>query len=156
MLTTETADTVGRLPFRMQTKTYRTGIEAGAAERIVSATRTGLGDTLRSVVYFTPSAFDILYVRQDCHESEATARKAKSALVDMERVGFAEAPIRTTVAERDHQPSIGPYRFTVRFHEDGFVVRLMEGDAGVLLTVDNMDVNAFEEVATAVHRVLTG
>jgi hypothetical protein len=49
----------------MSTKPFETDIGTEMADSLVSATRTSLGDTLRSVVYFTPSAFDVLYVRQD-------------------------------------------------------------------------------------------
>jgi hypothetical protein len=115
--------------------------------------RTSLGDTLRSVVAFTPAEFDVLYVRSDLYDSAAAARAAKWQLVSFERVGFAEAPIRD--ASADAEPSsIGPYEFTVRFHEDGFVARVLEGSLGVLLTTDDMDVTAFAEAATAIKRLL--
>jgi hypothetical protein len=132
----------------------RTDAEAATAERLVSAARTGLGDTLRSVIYFTPSAFDVLYVRRDLYDSPTAARKAKSRLVEAERSGFAEVPLRTRHGTRKDGSTIGAYRFTVRFHEEGFVVRILEGDAGVLLTTDSMDVRAFTEAATAVRALL--
>ncbi|QPV64232.1 hypothetical protein I7X12_06320 [Halosimplex litoreum] len=120
----------------------------------MSAVRTSLGDELRSVVYFTPSAFDILYTRQDLYGSTDDARTAKSQLVEFERTGFAEGPIRTAIARREGGSDIGPYEFTVRFHEDGFVVRVIHGDVGVLFTTDSMDVNGFEDAATAVTGLL--
>lgn len=52
------------------------------------------------------------------------------------------------ISEREGS-SIGPYEFTVRFHEDGFVVRMLEGDAGVLLTVDRHERH---RVRRGVHR----
>ncbi|MDS0476624.1 hypothetical protein [Natrinema sp. 1APR25-10V2] len=134
----------------------RTGIDDDLATGIVSAARTGLGDTLRSVVYFTPSAFDVLYLRQGLYDSAADARSAKGRLVELERVGFAEVPVRTAIGHGDGESDIGEYEFTVRFHEDGFVVRVVQGDAGALLTTDSMDVNAFEDAATAVRRLLGG
>ena len=39
---------------------FSTSISADTADHFVTAARTSLGDTLRSVVYFTPSAFDVL------------------------------------------------------------------------------------------------
>jgi len=123
------------------------------AEALVSAARTGLGDDLRSVVQFTPSDFDVLYVRQDLYDSATEATAAKGRLVEIERVGFAERPVRDAVTR--HEPNdIGPYGFTVRFHDRGFVARVLAGDNGVLFTADEMDSRAFEEVATAVRRLL--
>jgi hypothetical protein len=137
----------------MSDSTYHTGVDEALAESVVRVARTSLGDTLRSVVAFTPAEFDVLYVRSDLYDSAAAARAAKWQLVSFERVGFAEAPIRD--ASADAEPSsIGPYEFTVRFHEDGFVARVLEGSLGVLLTTDDMDVTAFAEAATAIKRLL--
>lgn len=124
------------------------------SEEIVQAARTSLGDTLRSVVYFTPSGFDLLYVRQDLSGSPEAVRDAKSRLVDIETVGFAEAPIRTALSGEAGPSTIGPYMFTVRVHEDGFVVRVLEGDTGVLLTADAMDITAFGDAATPIRKLL--
>jgi hypothetical protein len=132
-----------------------TGIDEELADGLVSAARTSLGDTLRSVVYFTPSRFDVLYVRQDLYDSPEAAREAKSRLVDFERVGFAEAPVRTAISTDDDASGIGPYAFTVRFHEDGFVVRILGGDAGVVLTTDAMNVTAFEDVAGSIRALVS-
>ncbi|MFC6731654.1 hypothetical protein [Haladaptatus sp. DYSN1] len=138
----------------MERGDFGTGIDHELAESIVSAARTSLGDTLRSVVYFTPSQFDVLYTRTDLYESGAEVRDAKSRLVDLEMMGFAEAPLRTVLTETSAPSSIGPYEFTVRFHEEGFVVRVVRGNHGVLLTTDAMDVNAFEETVDAFNRLL--
>ena len=140
----------------MESTTFETGISDEMADSILSATRTSLGDTLRSVVYFTPSSFDLLYVRKDLYPSDEAARERKAQLVDLERVGFAERSARTEIAHSGDGPDIGPYDFTVRFHEDGFVVRALEGDAGVLFTADSMDVGAFRETVSAVRGTLRG
>jgi hypothetical protein len=132
---------------------HETDIDDEQADRLVSAARTSLGDTLRSVVYFTPSAFDVLYVRSDIYDSEDDARTAKGRLVEMEMVGFAERPLRDAIGETALS-AIGPYEFTVRFHDDGFVARVIEGNSGVLMTTDSMEVNAFEEAATSVRALL--
>ncbi|AGN02878.1 hypothetical protein L593_14720 [Salinarchaeum sp. Harcht-Bsk1] len=134
--------------------TLQTALTEEMSESIVSAVRTSLGDTLRSVVYFTPSNFDVLYTRQGLYESTHTVREAKSQLVEFERTGFAEGPVRTMLAQREDGTDIGAYEFTVRFHEDGFVVRILRGDAGVLFTTDSMDVNAFEDAASALTGLL--
>lgn len=120
-------------------------------EALVSAVRTSLGDDLRRVVYFTPSRFAVLYARQDLADA---ATGATERLVEIEGVGFAERPVRDAAAQHETGTEIGPYAFTVRFHERGFVVRVLVGDHGVLFTADEMDVRAFEEAATAVRRLL--
>ena len=131
-----------------------TGIDDRRAESILSATRTSIGDSLRSVVYFTPSSFDLLYVRKDLYPSDEAARERKGQLVQLERVGFAERPVRDDAAHSGDGPDIGPYNFTVRFHDEGFVVRVLEGDAGVLFTTDSMNSSAFREAVTAIRGVL--
>jgi hypothetical protein len=139
---------------------FRTSISESTAEQIVRAARTGLGEDLRSVIYFTPSAFDLLYLRSDLYGTPEAARRAKSDLVDIERVGFAETPVRTAlVTDRRGRAnravsSIGPYQFTVRFHTDGFVVRFLEGDRGILLTTDEMDVDEFRTFAGTITTLL--
>jgi hypothetical protein len=132
-----------------------TNIGEEMADSIVSAARTSLGDTLRSVVHFTPSAFDVLYTRRDLYDSAERTAEAKSQLVEFERTGFAEGPVRTALASAAAGSDIGAYEFTVRVHGDGFVVRVIQGDAGVLFTTDDMDVAAFEDAAIAIRRLLT-
>ncbi|WP_152040737.1 DUF7522 family protein [Salinigranum salinum] len=132
---------------------YHTGVAEAVADQLVSAARTGLGDSLRSVVYFTPSKFDVLYVRKDLYTSAEALDRAKSTLVDPEIVGFAEASVRR--ADRgDDRSDIGRYGFTVRVHDDGYVLRVLDGDRGVLATTDSMDVDEFEETAVAIRKLL--
>jgi hypothetical protein len=139
----------------MGEKSFETGISTEVADSLVSATRTSLGDSLRSVVYFTLSGFDVLYVRQDLYDSETATRRAKSQLVEFERTGFAEKPARTLIAQQEGGSDIGSYRFTVRFHDHGFVVRILGDDDGVLFTADTMDVRAFEEAVSAIEGLFT-
>ncbi|MDS0281692.1 DUF7522 family protein [Haloarcula onubensis] len=133
---------------------FETEIDTQVADSVVSAARTSVGDTLRSVIYFTPSAMDLLYVRRDLYDSRRRAIEAKSRLVEFERVGFAEAPVRTALSAPRDPESIGPYDFTVRVHEDGFVVRVLAEEDGVILTTDDMDVEAFDEAAVAITKLL--
>ena len=138
----------------MESVGFETDIDPPLAEGLVSATRTSLGDTLRSVVYFTPGGFDVLYTRTDLYDSSADERQAKELLVEFERTGFAEVPVRSMIAGMGEGSDIGRYDFTVRFHEHGFVVRVIQGNAGVLFTADSMDVSAFAEAASAVRSLL--
>ncbi|EMA69576.1 hypothetical protein ABNG02_16090 [Halorubrum ejinorense] len=140
----------------MNSETFDTSISDETAKQILSATRTSLGDTLRSVMYFTPSSFDLLYVRRDLYPSDEAAQERKAQLVQLEQVGFAERSARTEIAHSDDGSNIGPYNFTVRFHDNGFVVRVLEGDVGVLFTADSMDVRSFREAVSAIRGVLSG
>lgn len=144
----------GDLYGAMSQDRFTTDISTALADELVSIARTGLGDELRSVIYFTPTTFDVLYVRQDIYESHADARRAKSPLVDLESVGFVEAPVRSALSGSDGSIELGPYSFTIRVHDNGFVVRKLVGDVGVLLTTDSMDIAAFRDAATAIERHL--
>ena len=133
---------------------FETAIDPQVADSVVSTARTSIGDTLRSVIYFTPSAMDLLYVRRDLYDSSQRAVEAKSRLVEFERVGFAEAPVRTALSPPANPDSIGSYEFTVRVHDEGFVVRILAADDGVILTTDDMDVDAFDDTAVAITKFL--
>ncbi|WP_277554006.1 DUF7522 family protein [Halobaculum limi] len=129
-------------------------LDAANTDAIVTAARTGLGDDLRSVIGFTRDSFDVLYTRSDLYDETTDVRAVKRPLVELERVGFDEIPIRTSTGSGTTADAIGPYSFTVRFHERGFLARVIEDDVGVLLTTDELDVRAFEEAASAVRRLL--
>jgi hypothetical protein len=59
----------------MRPETFDTGIGEETAGSILSATCISLGDTLRSIVYFTLPSFDLLDVRQDLYPSAEAARE---------------------------------------------------------------------------------
>lgn len=65
-------------------------------------------------------------------------------------------PVRTALAGRGVETGLGDDRFTIRFHGEGFVARIIEGNAGVLVTTDAMDVRGFEDAAAAVRTFLAG
>lgn len=83
-----------------------------------------------------------------------TPAELSDSIVSAARTGLAEEPARSEIARPRPGSNIGRYEFTVRFHEDGFVVRVLHGDAGVLFTADSMDVAAFEDAVSAVRRLL--
>jgi hypothetical protein len=127
------------------------------ADALVSLSRTALGDTLRSVVRFTPEDFEVLYLRSDLGVEPSAAREAKHALVENERLGFStRETYRTLTDEPGVEPSLGEYLFTLRTFTDGYVARVNDGEEGVLVTTDAMDIDAFEEFAVAARRALAG
>ncbi|MDG5777080.1 hypothetical protein VB773_21215 [Haloarculaceae archaeon H-GB2-1] len=112
-------------------------------EELISATRTTIGDQLRSITYFTDDGtFEQVYLRSDL-EADADL----TGFVDYEQLGFGA---RTAYRASE----LGEYRFTIRVFERGFLVRVTSGDVGVFLTTDGLTVQDFEEVATAVGKLL--
>jgi hypothetical protein len=113
-------------------------------ESLVRASRTAIGDDLRSLVYFTADSFEQLYLRSDL---ERAARV--DSFVENERRGVEE---RRAYGDTE----LGDYEFTVRAFSRGYVVRVMHGDCGAFATTDRMPISRFAEVATAMRKVLAG
>jgi hypothetical protein len=112
------------------------------ADQIVSACRTAIGDELRSVTRFTHDSVDQLYLREDL---ERTA----------DLVGFAEVERRGFHSRTDYRGTeLGEYLFTIRVFEEGYLLRVIEGDRGVFVTTDTMFRERFEDVATSVGSIL--
>lgn len=112
------------------------------AEELISAARTATGDELRSIVYFTATDYEQLYLRSDL---EAAADMGP--FVANERLGFTS---QQTYGETE----LGEYQSTIRTFDFGYLTRVIVGDAGVFVTTDEMDIDRFEEVSTALRRVL--
>lgn len=122
---------------------------------IVSICRTGIGDSLRSIIYFTPDEFELLYLRQDLYDNEDRAREAKARFVENERLGFdSRETYNTLAAEPGSEPDIGEYEFTVRVFSEGFVSRVLVGNEGIILTTDSIDMRDFETVVIALRVLL--
>ncbi|MWG33007.1 DUF7522 family protein [Halomarina oriensis] len=133
----------------------RTGTTTLLSDSLVSTARAGIGDTLRSVIYFTPVTFEVLYLRKDLYDDEAAAREVKGRLVDVERSGFVDGSAYSSLGPGGTDgPTFGEYEFTLRVFRDGFVSRVIVGDHGVLLTTDEVDVGDFEEVAVTLRKLL--
>ena len=111
-------------------------------ERLVSACRTAVGDSLRSAVYFTPDAYEQIYLRSDLEADADLAR-----WVDHEREGFETAAAYEGSELGDHQ-------YTISVFENGFATRVVEGDRGVLVTTDGITVRRAREVTRAVRTTL--
>ncbi|KTG27799.1 DUF7522 family protein [Haloferax profundi] len=127
-------------------------------DAIVSTVRTTLGDSLRSVVYFTRDDFETLYIRQDLYGGdEAKIRSAKGALVENERAAFGPQETYGTAgtdSEGTEGPEFGEYEFTLRVFSDGFVGRAVVGDHGVIVTTDELEFSEFEEMEVAICQIL--
>lgn len=112
------------------------------AERVRSAARTTVGDGLRSITYFTRDDFQQVYLRSDL-ASDADL----SGFVEHETIGF-DAPTAYRGSE------LGDYRYTIRVFDRGYLVRVLNADHGVFVTTDQLTLQGFEELATALREVL--
>ncbi|WP_255197351.1 DUF7522 family protein [Halorarius litoreus] len=121
------------------------------SDSLVSACRAAVGDSLRTVIEFTPDAFEVLYVRRDLGDV-AQVRREKAQFVENERVGFDED--YGTPIESGEESGIGAYEVTVRVFTDGFLSRVIVGDRGVILTTDGLDVDVMEELSVTLRRLL--
>lgn len=117
-------------------------VDDARREALTRACRAAIGDTLRSIVYFTPETFEQIYLRDDLR-----AEADIEAFVRNERAGFE----RQETAEGSE---LGPYAYTIHAHRDGFLLRVVAGEKGVFVTTDDLPVSRFEEVAAAVRDTL--
>ncbi|KAB1198619.1 MULTISPECIES: hypothetical protein [Haloferax] len=125
------------------------------ATAVVSSCRTTLGDSLRSVVYFTRDDFEVLYVRKDLYDDDESMRAVKADLVESERTAFGpQETYDRTDGPTGTGPGFGEYEFTLRVFSDGFVGRVVGGDHGVIVTTDELELTEFEEMEVAIRRML--
>lgn len=126
-----------------------------AADQLVRACRAAIGDSLRSVVHFTPESETFLYLRSDLDEHGEHTREVKRLFVQNERLGFTSQNTYERLAEEsDDQLDVGDYQFTVRVFSEGYVSRVIVGEHGVLLTADEMQIDAFEELSVTLRKLL--
>jgi len=111
-------------------------------DELLSAARTATGDELRSLTYFTEEAVEQLYLRNDL-----------SRTADL--VGFAESERHGFHAQSLYADTqLGAYKFTVRVFENGYLTRVIANGHGAWVTTDSMDIDRFEELASALAAIL--
>src|SRR6056297_1673408 len=115
-----------------------------AAEQIVATCRTAIGDSLRSVTYFTRDDFEQVYLREDLERAADL-----STFIGHEWRGF-----KTTQTAYEGS-ELGAYDYTIRVFENGFLIRVTNDSEGVFVTTDGLTVKDFEEVATALDSFLS-
>lgn len=112
------------------------------ADELLSAARTATGDELRSLTYFTRDGVGQLYLRSDL-----------SRTADL--VGFAENERQGFHAQSMYADTeLGDYQFTARVFENGYLTRVIANDHGVWVTTDSMEIDRFEELASALAAIL--
>lgn len=113
-----------------------------AIDRLVDVCTETAGDALRSIVYFTEEEFDQLSLR-DYLSAEADIQ----SFVENEREGFDRIPT--------HEGSeLGRYEYTIRRFQGGYLVRVISGDHGVFVTTNQMPIDRYDELASAIEREL--
>ncbi len=113
------------------------------ASKIVTTCRTAVGDSLRSVTYFTRDDYEQLYLREDL------ARDADlTSFIGHEWRGF-----KTTQTAYEGS-ELGDYNYTIRVFDNGFLIRVTTDREGVFATTDGLTIKDFEEVATALKSFL--
>lgn len=113
------------------------------ADQIVTTCRTAVGDSLRSVTYFTRDDFEQLYLRGDL-ERDADL----TSFIGHEWRGFKTAQTAYEGSE------LGDYEYTIRVFENGFLIRVTTDREGVFATTDGLTVKDFEEVAIGLESFL--
>ncbi|MCL9813688.1 DUF7522 family protein [Natranaeroarchaeum aerophilus] len=114
-----------------------------ATDNIVRTSRTALGDSLRSVTYFTRDDYEQLYLRDDL-ERDADL----TSFIGHEWRGFKTAQAAYEGTE------LGDYNYTIRVFDNGFLLRVTDEREGVFVTTDSLTMGDFNTVAQAVQSVL--
>lgn len=112
------------------------------ADQLLRACRTAIGDELRSLTHFTPDDYTHIYLRSDPERG-----KDPISFVETERLGF-------TSQQTYEWSELGDYEYTIRVFENGYIVRVIEGDHGAYATTDPLTMDRFDEVAEAIHSIL--
>ena len=114
-----------------------------AADSLVALCRTAIGDSLRSITYFTRDDFEQLYLRDDLEQ-------------DADLMGFIgnEWQDFKTTQSAYEGTELGGYEFTIRAFENGYLVRVTTDTEGVFATADSLTLQAYEDAATAISEVL--
>jgi len=116
------------------------------ATELESACRTAVGDQLRSIVYFDEEGHEQLYRREDLKGDDP---ETVAGFVENERMGFRSQAVY-------NRSELGDYRFTVRSFDHGYLTRVIEAGHGAFVTTDELQMDTFDELASAVRGVLAG
>ena len=117
-------------------------LEQTVTDELISVCRTGVGDELRSITYFTEGQVEQVYLRSDLDQTADLV-----GFAELERDGFrADELYRNT--------QLGEYQATVRMFEHGFLTSVVYNGCGVWVTTDSMSIDRFEELSVALRSVL--
>lgn len=114
-----------------------------AGERLSGTSRAVLGDSLRSVTYFTRTEYDQVYLRSDLERD-----------ADLDTFIGHEWQAFTIIQDSYGESELGEYEYTIRKFENGFLIRVATEDEGVFVTTDGLTLRDFDDVATALRETL--
>jgi hypothetical protein len=118
-------------------------VDPELSNELISICRTVVGDELRSLTYFDDEeVVEQLYRRSDLDRTADLV-----GFADHERLGF-----RSQSAYRNSQ--LGEYEATIRMFEHGFLTRVIHDRSGIWVTTDDISIDRFEELSTALKSVL--
>lgn len=115
----------------------------GAREELTSVCRAALGDSLRSLTYFTHNDYEQVYLRSDLER-------------DADLMAFIGAEWQDyNVTQGAYGNSeLGDYRFTIRGFDNGYLLRVARSDRGVFVTTDGLTMQDFQSVTESIEGVL--
>lgn len=118
-------------------------LAADIADQVVTAARTAVGDSLRSVTYFSRDDFEQLYLRGDLERDADLGTFVGHEWREWETTQSAYAG-----------SELGAHEYTIRVFENGFLVRVAVDRGGVFVTTDGLTLKDFDELASALREVL--
>jgi hypothetical protein len=118
-------------------------LDDSVAEQVVTAARTAIGDSLRSVTYFSRDDYEQLYLRGDLERDADLGTFVGHEWREWETTQSAYAG-----------SELGAHEYTIRVFENGFLVRIAVDRGGVFVTTDGLTLKDFEELAGALREVL--
>jgi hypothetical protein len=113
-------------------------------DQLMRSCRTTVGDSLRSVTYFTRDDYVQVYLRGDL-EQDADL----SSFIGHEWYDFSN----TQTAYTYQGSELGEYEYTIRAFENGYLVRADVDGGGVLVTTDGITMQGYEELVAAIRGV---
>ena len=117
-------------------------LPGNARDRFVETCAEIAGDALRSIVYFTEDDFDQIFLR-DYLSADADIQ----SFVENERGGFHRIPTQAG-------SELGRYEYTIQRFQGGYLVRVLSGEHGVFVTTNQMPIERYDRLATAIGQEL--
>ena len=114
-----------------------------ARERLRVIARTALGDSLRSVTYFTRTDYEQVYLRSDLQRD-----------ADLDDFIGSEWQSFQLTQDTYGDSELGDYEYTIRAFSNGYLLRVTTDREGVFLTTDGLTMTDVESAASALEETL--
>ncbi|MFB6079075.1 MAG: hypothetical protein ABEJ80_08870 [Halarchaeum sp.] len=114
-----------------------------ARERLRVIARTALGDSLRSVTYFTRTDYEQVYLRSDL-----TRDADLSSFIGAEWQSFQ------LLEDAYDGSELGDFEYTIRAFSNGYLLRVTTDREGIFLTTDGLTMTDVESCASAIEETL--